>query len=113
MKVILLTSNICLLTAMTTTDNLAIVLGMFETGLGVGRALGRAEIPVLGLDYSKKIGFYSRYIKSAICPHPLEHEEAFVVFLLEIAAKQKYKPVLFITADEFINSREYVIGRAI
>ena len=51
-------------------DNLAVVLGMFETGLAVGRSLGRAGIKVLGLDSVRKIGFYSKYIEARICPDP-------------------------------------------
>jgi len=83
-------------------DNSAVVLGMFETGLAVGRSLGRAEIRVLGLDSAKKCGFYSKYIDALICPHPLEREEEFIAFLLQIAASEKNRPVLFITSDDFL-----------
>ena len=75
---------------------------MFETGLAVGRSLGRAEIRVLGLDSAKKCGFYSKYIDALICPHPLEREEEFIAFLLQIAASEKNRPVLFITSDDFL-----------
>ena len=80
----------------------AVVLGMYETGLGVGRSLGRAGVRVLGLDSSKKVGFYSRYIKASLCPHPIEREEAFIDFLIRLGASEKLRPVLFITGDEFI-----------
>jgi len=83
-------------------DNSAVVLGMFETGLGVGRSLGRAGIKVLGLDSVRKVGFYSRHIDATICPHPLEREEEFLAFLVRIAAGEKKRPVLFITSDEFL-----------
>lgn len=82
--------------------NPAVVLGMFETGLAVGRSLGRAGIRVVGLDSSRKVGFYSRYINASICPHPLEHEKEFIEFLLQIAANEKERPALFITSDEFL-----------
>jgi D-aspartate ligase len=88
----------------TRTDNLAVILGMFETGLAVGRSLARAGIRVVGLDSSRKVGFYSKYIQARICPHPLEQEEDFVTFLLRIADTEKVQPVLFITADEFLAS---------
>ena len=83
-------------------DNSAVVLGMFETGLAVGRSLGRAEIRVLGLDSAKKCGFYSKYIDALICPHPLEREEEFIAFLLRISAAKNIRPALFITSDEFL-----------
>lgn len=83
-------------------SNPAVVLGMFETGLAVGRSLGRAGVHVLGFDHSRKLGFYSRYLKAAICPHPLDSEEEFVQFLLKAASVHQAKPVLFITADEFL-----------
>ena len=82
--------------------NLAVVLGMFETGLAVGRSLGRAGIRVSGLDFARKVGFYSKYIDALICPHPLEQEEEFIAFLLRFAASEKNRPVLFITSDEFL-----------
>jgi len=82
--------------------HLAVVLGMFETGLAVGRSLGRAGIRVLGLDSRRKVGFFSRYIDASICPHPLEREEEFIAFLLRAASGEKDRPVLFITSDEFL-----------
>lgn len=82
--------------------NPAVVLGMFETGLGVARSLGRAGIKVKGLDFNRKVGFYSKYIDAVFCPHPLDREEEFVAFLLEIARREKKQPVLFITSDEFL-----------
>lgn len=85
----------------------AVVLGMFETGLGVGRSLGRNGIPVFGLDFKKDTGFYSKYIKAKICPHPLNDEEKFLDFLIEFAKKFEERPVLFITSDSFLNVISY------
>jgi predicted ATP-grasp superfamily ATP-dependent carboligase len=82
--------------------NRAVVLGMFETGLAVGRSLGRAGIKVLGLDAVRKVGFYSKYMDAMICPHPLEREEEFIAFLVRIAAGERLRPVLFLTSDEFL-----------
>jgi D-aspartate ligase len=83
-------------------SNIAVVLGMFETGLAVGRSLGRNGIKVLGIDSAKKVGFYSRYINALICPHPLESEQEFIAFLLRVAAREKMRPALFITSDDFL-----------
>jgi D-aspartate ligase len=85
-------------------DNIAVVLGLYETGLGVGRSLGRKGINVIGLDFKKDIGFHSKYIKAFLCPHPLKEEKQFVEFLSRIAEKQKEPIVLFITTDDFVIS---------
>jgi len=86
------------------TSHPAIVLGMFETGLAVGRSLGRKSIDVFGLDFKKDIGFYSRYIKAYICPHPLKEENDFLSFLIRFGKKFQFKPILFITSDDFLIS---------
>jgi D-aspartate ligase len=82
-------------------DNAAVVLGMFETGLAVGRSLARAGVRVIGLDCIKKVGFHSRYIDAKICPHPSQEEE-FIEYLVNIAEQEIFRPVLFITSDEFL-----------
>jgi len=80
----------------------AIVLGMYETGLGVGRSLGRKKIQVFGLDFKKDVGFYSKYIKATICPDPVNDEQKFLDFLISFVGKFKYKSVLFIASDNFL-----------
>lgn len=75
---------------------------MFETGLGVGRTLGREGIEVIGLDFKKDIGFYSKYINTQFCPHPKENEGRFIEFLVELAKNYPHKPVLYITSDDFL-----------
>jgi D-aspartate ligase len=75
---------------------------MFETGLAVGRSLGRKEIKVVGIDFKKDIGFYSKYIHGQLCPHPIEEESKFMNFLISHAYSQEYKPVLFVTSDDFL-----------
>ena len=87
---------------MGTENNPAVVLGMYETGLAVGRSLGKEGVNVLGFDHTRKIGFYSRHVRAAICPHPIEREDDFIKFLVETARACSSKPVLFITADEYL-----------
>ena len=82
----------------------ALVLGMFETGLAVGRSLARNGIDVYGLDFKKDIGFYSRYIKASICPHPISKEKEFIKSLIEFSERLETKPVIFVTADDFLKS---------
>lgn len=80
----------------------AVVLGMFETGLGVARSLGRNGIRVLGLDRRPDVGFRSRYVEASLCPDPLEEADAFVEHLVRIARAEEQKPVLFVTSDDFL-----------
>lgn len=85
-------------------DTPAVVLGLFETGLGVGRSLGRNGIRVFGFDEKIDIGFYSKFINAATCPSPLREADNFIHFLLEFGKKQKRKSALFVTADYFLNA---------
>lgn len=83
-------------------NNPAVVLGMFETGLGVVRSLGREGVKVFGFDYKKDIAFYSRYVCAQLCPHPIENQEEFLSFIQDWARRQPEKPILFITSDNFL-----------
>ena len=82
----------------------ALVLGMFETGLGVIRSLGQSGISVFGFDYKKDVAFYSKYVKARICPHPLLQEKEFVAFMVAFGRKAKVKPVIYITSDMFLTA---------
>jgi len=82
----------------------AVVLGMFEPGLAIGRSLGRNGIKVFGLDFKKDVGFYSKYIRTEICPNPLIDEKKFMDFLIKFSEKFEHKPVLFVTSDNFLNT---------
>lgn len=83
-------------------SNTAFIFGMFETGLGVGRSLGRNGIKIYGFDYKKDIGAYSKYIEFSLCPNPIKDELKFIDFVISIAKSLEYKPVLYITADDFL-----------
>ncbi len=94
--------------------NPAFVLGMFETGLAVGRSLGRNGIKVIGIDFKKDIGFFSRYICGRMCPNPIDEEGRFIEFLLAQARVQRERPVLFITSDDFlpvVSSNRDILGQ--
>lgn len=75
---------------------------MFETGLGVARSLGRAGIPVLGLDRRQDVGFRSRYTQASICPDPLQEVDPFIDHLVQLARAEEHKPVLFVTSDDYL-----------
>ena len=85
-------------------DNPVVILGLFETGLGVARSIGRLGLDVIGLDFKTDIGFHSRYVRAQICPHPVKQEEQFVEFLIALGTAQREKPVLLITSDDFLSS---------
>lgn len=80
----------------------AVILGLSETGLGVGRSLGRHGIKVYGISYHKEIGYYSKYIDGILLPHPIIQEADFIESLREFCQKIPIKPVLFITGDEYL-----------
>lgn len=83
-------------------DHAAVVLGMFETGLGVARSLGRNGIRVLGLDHRPGVGFRSKYVEPSLCPNPLLETDAFVEHLAQVAKAEAQRPVLFVTSDDFL-----------
>lgn len=81
-----------------------VVLGAFETGLGVIRSLGELGYRVYCLDYKKDIASYSRYVKNRIISHPLEESAAFIKELIDFAKHFPVKPILFLTSDDFLKA---------
>lgn len=87
----------------------AVVLGTnYYIGLSVVRNLGRAGVSVTTVDYDKDTRYgTSKYaIERLIAPHYKDEEEKFVEFLIDYAKKQAYKPVLFPTADLYVEFME-------
>ena len=80
----------------------AIVLGLPETGLAIGRSLGKKQISVIGISHTKEIGYYSKYIDGKILPHPFKQEKEFIKELKSICSVLKLKPILFIASDEYL-----------
>lgn len=85
--------------------NKAVVLGTnYYIGLAVVRSLGKKGVHVVSINHNKK-NLYgkSRYVKeSLIAPHYEEEEEAYLEFLLSYGRNQEIKPVLFPTADPYV-----------
>ncbi|KAA3625951.1 MAG: hypothetical protein DWQ02_20665 [Bacteroidetes bacterium] len=79
----------------------AVVFGLFETGLGVARALGRKGVQVIGVDHKKDIGWYSKYVRPLKCPNPLENEKAFLRWVSNNFSRDHDIPVFF-TGDDFL-----------
>lgn len=80
----------------------AFVLSLFDTGVGAIRSLGRAGIPVIGLDTDPQMpGFRSRYCEARQCPHPIYAPEALLTFLIAEGKRLDAPGVLFPASDAF------------
>lgn len=84
-----------------TNQQTAVVLGLFDTGLGVVRSLARMGIPVLGLDSNSDLcGFASRLCRPRLCPDPIHEPDALLTYLLDDGLV-KAPAVLFPATDAF------------
>jgi len=81
----------------------AVVLSLFDTGLGIVRSLGRLGIPVLGLDSDSRMpGFRSRFCIAKVCPDPVSEPERLLRFLLAEGRRLARPGVLFPATDAFV-----------
>jgi predicted ATP-grasp superfamily ATP-dependent carboligase len=81
----------------------AFVLNISTAGLGAIRSLGRAGIPVVGLDPDQRhVGFRSRYCTARQCPHPVREPGQLVAFLLEQARALDEPGILSPASDAFV-----------
>ncbi|WP_423190438.1 carboxylate--amine ligase [Alkalibacterium sp. f15] len=88
------------------TKHKAVVLGNnYYIGLSIIRCLGKSGIPVAVLDYQEK-GAYARQSKyvteKLIGPHYSKESDKLKDFLIAYAKNQDYKPVLYPTADQYV-----------
>lgn len=83
-------------------DAPSFVLGLFDTGLAVVRALGRAGLPVYGFDHQPQYGFRSRYGTHAVCPDPCSSPSQLLSLLQARASACASKPILYPTSDSFV-----------
>lgn len=67
----------------------AIVLSTHTMGLGVIRALGVMEVPVIAVYYdARDMGYVSKYVKESIyAPHPEKSQDEFIDVLLNCASR--------------------------
>jgi len=78
------------------------VLGLFDTGLAVVRALGRSGLTVFGFDHRREeYGFRSKFGLHTVCPHPRATAE-LLAFLGEHARRLGQRAVLYPTSDAFV-----------
>lgn len=78
------------------------MLGSFETGLGVARALGRAGISVCVVDASSRHAAHSRYASFSRSPSPAVDPDGAMRHLERLAAGAPRRPVLYLADDEFL-----------
>ena len=83
--------------------HVAFVLSLFDTGLGAIRSLGRAGIPVVGLDFDpRNAGFASRYCSARRCPDPIQQPRELVHLLLTEGRRLDEPGILFPASDAFV-----------
>lgn len=83
----------------------AVVLNMHITGLASARSLGRAGVPVLGLDKERGgVGQHSRFLSGmGLVPGPeVDDGAALAAHLLELGPSLPARPVLFPTNDDWV-----------
>src|SRR5512134_3854771 len=81
----------------------AFVLSLFDTGLGVVRSLGRAGVPVIGLDSNPVMpGFASRYCQARLSPDPVSHPEALLDFLIKEGEQLDEPGILMPASDAYV-----------
>lgn len=80
----------------------AIVLGSYETGLGIVRALGRTGVRVHVMDHQRLHATHSRYATAHACPNPAMDPAGFCDALIDLARSLGARPVVFVSADEYI-----------
>lgn len=89
-------------------EHKAVVLGTnYYIGLSVVRNLGRNGVHVTTVDYEPSHYGVSKYVSERlIAPHYKTQEQELVAFLIDYSKKQTAKPVLFPTADLYVEFME-------
>lgn len=78
----------------------AFVLNIATSGLSAVRSLGRAGLPVVGVDPDRShTGFISRYGTSVQAPHPVKEPELLAEFLLTMARPLEQPGILSPASD--------------
>lgn len=85
------------------------ILSLFDTGYYAARLLKKTGIPVYGFDHDpNNPGFYSKYVKATVIPHPQENEKKLLEILLKKRNEFSLKPVLIAASEiylDFIRSK--------
>jgi predicted ATP-grasp superfamily ATP-dependent carboligase len=86
--------------------NKAVVLGAnYYIGLSIIRSLGKNGIEVVAIDYGieDRYAFESKYVsQKLIAPDFKQDPDGYIDFLIQFGKKQTIKPVLFPSADPYV-----------
>jgi predicted ATP-grasp superfamily ATP-dependent carboligase len=81
----------------------AVVLNVSLAGLGAMQSLGRAGVPVTGLDPdTDHAGFVSRYGHSLKCPHPMHEPDQLAEFLIDLGKRLDQPGIISPASDAFV-----------
>lgn len=81
--------------------NKAIIFNCSYNGLSIIQELAHNMVHCIAMDSRRNIGTFSKFSNYVKCPDPLTNESDFITFLWKYCKKEKYKPVLFPTNDEW------------
>ncbi|HEY3312590.1 MAG TPA: hypothetical protein VGK00_13195, partial [Anaerolineales bacterium] len=82
--------------------NRAWILGLSETGLSALRSLGRAKIPVTGVDWkSTEFGCFSRFGVFELSPSPVEEPQALLEWFIQRGRQNQTPGILLPAADAY------------
>ncbi len=84
-------------------SSIVLVLDCGRNGLGLIRSLAVENNHIIGVDFSKTPGLFSRYLNDRyIIKNPKENSEEFISELCEIGSKHNEKIYLFLTKNSYI-----------
>ena len=83
----------------------AVIAGAYRTGVLAVRSLVRRGLKAVCFDDDpRQPGFRSVYGRAHVSPNPDTHPDAWVDFMLDLAAQLGGKPVLIASADKFVSA---------
>lgn len=83
----------------------AVIAGAYRTGVLGVRSLVRRKVRATLFDCDPAMpGFKSAYGPARLCPNPDAEPDAWLHFMLHLAAEYKQRPVLIASADQFVTA---------
>lgn len=83
----------------------AVIAGAYRTGVLGVRSLVRRKVRATLFDCDRAMpGFKSVYGPARLCPNPDTEPDAWLQFMLDLAAEYDQRPVLIASADQFVTA---------
>jgi predicted ATP-grasp superfamily ATP-dependent carboligase len=83
----------------------AVIAGAFQTGVLGVRTLRRRGVEAVCFDANpRQSGFRSSWGPARLCPSPDNEPDAWVRFMVELAATFRQRPVLISSSDQFVSA---------